>query len=323
MGLKEKNQSPSFLTIIGKRDIHECMDLQSLLDITLVTTSSVILSRYKTEMQNICPVRVPTQQVTRQLEVTVKGQQDKMKDVRQKRKHCVIICFFPAPPGLCPSIRGSGGLGGLAQHTVYRTPRHQLHLCSVGFFTGAMHKMFQTRGSSKGGLKTSSIINGLATNNKLLVVSVMDGWQERSFTNSINSSLFFSWGQHRKEVVQISKIILFSFLCHPYMCTTNQASLYFLWKTNTGKSLASVGPAPTQRAFSLATRVLWRCGQLLKEGSSFILCLPVIWFSHLIQLSMHSATLTHSLCPHMQGPTGLSYTNLPLASIFWPTYSPV
>lgn len=39
--------------------------LQYLLDIILVTTGSV--SRYKTEMQNMHPVALPTQQVTREL----------------------------------------------------------------------------------------------------------------------------------------------------------------------------------------------------------------------------------------------------------------
>lgn len=178
-----------------------------------------------------------------------------------------------------------------------------------------MHKKFQSCGTSKNSLKNSSVINRLAMSNKLWVASVMDGWKKCSFTNSINSDLFFSWGQHRKTVVEISKIIASSFLCHPLY---NKSSLSPLSvKTNVGKSPASVGPAPTQTMLNLATRVLWRCG--LKEESSFILCLPVRWFSYFI----HSATLTHPLSPHMQCPTGLNYTNLPLTSVFWTTYSPV
>lgn len=43
------------------------------------------------------------------LKVTVKGQQDKRKDQRPRGKHC----FSPAPHGLCPSTRGSGGHQGL------------------------------------------------------------------------------------------------------------------------------------------------------------------------------------------------------------------
>jgi len=93
---------------------------------------------------------------------------------KTKGKTLHYILFLSCPTWTVSLHQGVWLSLGLTQYTVYKTPEKQLPAFSVVFLTGAMHKRFQSCGGSKGSRKTSSLINRLAMNNKLLVASVMD-----------------------------------------------------------------------------------------------------------------------------------------------------
>lgn len=106
------------------------------------------------------------------------------------------------------------------------------------------------------------------------------------------------------------------------MCTTNQTSLYFLWKTNAGKSLNSVCSVSTLEGVEFSSQIVLKLWAAVKGGKFFYFvpssCLVFIICPTFLALS---ATLAHPLCLHMQYTTSLSYSDQPLTSIFSPAYS--
>lgn len=106
------------------------------------------------------------------------------------------------------------------------------------------------------------------------------------------------------------------------MCTTNQTSLHFLWKTNAGKSLTSVCSVSTLEGVEFSNRIVLKLWEAVKGGKFFYFvpssCLVFIICPTFLALS---ATPAHLLCPHTQYTTSLSYWDQPLTSIFSPAYS--
>lgn len=88
-----------------------------------------------------------------------------VKGPKTKGKTLYYYLFLSCPTWTISLHQGIWWSLGLTQYTAYKTPKKQLPSYSVVFFTGAMHKKFQSCGASKGSLKTSSIINRLAMNN--------------------------------------------------------------------------------------------------------------------------------------------------------------
>lgn len=106
------------------------------------------------------------------------------------------------------------------------------------------------------------------------------------------------------------------------MCTTNQTSLHFLWKTNAGKSLTSVCSVSTLEGVEFSSQIVLKLWEAVKGGKFFYFvpssCLVFIICPTFLALS---ATPAHPLCPHTQCTTSLSYSDQPLTFIFSPAYS--
>lgn len=100
--------------------------------------------------------------------------QEKGAKTKGKTLHCHL--FLSCPTWIMSLDQGIWWSLELTQYTAYKTPKKQQPLYSVVFFTDVMHKKFQSCSAHQGCLKAGSIINTLAMNNKLLVVSAMGGW---------------------------------------------------------------------------------------------------------------------------------------------------
>lgn len=98
------------------------------------------------------------------------------KGAKTKGKTLHYHLFLSCPTWITSLHQGIWWSLDLTQYTAYKTPKKQQPLYSVVFFTDATHKKYQSCSAHQGCLKTGSIINTLAMNNKLLVVSAMGGW---------------------------------------------------------------------------------------------------------------------------------------------------